>query len=215
MTQSGWQAVFFDFDGVIAASTEVKCQAFAQLFAPFGQTVQQAVVRYHLAHGGMPRHQKLRHCYEQIAGKRPTDEELQSAGERFAALVFDGVIAAPLLAGVAATLELLRKQGCPTFVVSGTPHEEMNQVVQHRGMQPLFTEIHGSPRTKPSIVTDILIRHALSPSRCLFLGDALADYAAAQTTGLHFLGVVPEGAPSPFPSETATTSVVSLPPYPG
>ena len=62
-----WQAVLFDFDGVIAASHEVKCAAFAALFAAHGPEVQQAVVRYHLGNGGLPLHLKLRHSCEQIA----------------------------------------------------------------------------------------------------------------------------------------------------
>ena len=211
MTKHAWQAVFFDFDGVIADSTEVKCQAFAHLFAPYGETVQQAVVRYHLAHGGMPRHEKLRHCYEQIAGQQPSYEEVQRAGERFAAVVFDGVVAAPLLPGVAATLNLLQNQGCPAFVVSGTPHEEMNRIVQQRDMSRLFTEVHGSPRKKAVIVADILSRFAFNPACCLFVGDALADYQAAQATGLHFLGVVPADTLSPFPEYVITTATVFVP----
>ena len=66
---NAWQAVFFDFDGVIADSNAVKARAFAALFAPFGPTVQEAVVRYHLDNGGMPRLEKIRHCHTVIAGQ--------------------------------------------------------------------------------------------------------------------------------------------------
>lgn len=210
-----WQAVFFDFDGVIAASTEVKCQAFIQLFAPFGQAVQQAVVRYHLAHGGMPRHEKLRYCYEVLAGCPLDDQQLRGAGERFAAAVFDGVVTAPLIDGALPTLAWLEQHRCPAFVVSGTPHDEMNTIVRQRGLSHLFAEVHGSPRTKTVILADILNRFALTPHRCLFLGDALADLQAAQAAGLHFLGVVPPEAVSPFPPSVTTTTTVHLPPYPG
>ena len=210
-----WQAVFFDFDGVIAASTEVKCRAFTQLFAPFGQAVQRAVVRYHLAHGGMPRQEKLRHCYAIIAGNPLDDQQLRDAGERFAATVFDGVVSAPLIDGVIPTLTWLEQHRCPAFVVSGTPHDEMNTIVRQRGLSPMFTEVHGSPQTKTVILADILSRYAFTPHRCLFIGDALADLQAASTTGLHFLGIVPNGAVSPFPHAVTTTPSVYLPPYPG
>ena len=93
-TPPSWQAVFFDFDGVIADSTEVKVRAFATLFATYGPEVQKAVIRYHLDNGGMPRHQKIRHCFEIFAGLTPTDSELSRAGQTFSNLVLEEVVAA-------------------------------------------------------------------------------------------------------------------------
>ena len=207
-----WQAVLFDFDGVIAASHEVKCAAFAALFAAHGPEVQQAVVRYHLDNGGLPRHLKLRHSCEQIARVAVDEAGLAELGERFAALVYEGVLAAPLLPGVDRTLRELSDRQVSAFVVSGTPVEEMRRVVAAKGLGPFFLEVHGSPRAKAEIIHDILARHRFTPERCLFVGDALADYRAARATGLHFLGIVPADATSPFPEGTACSATVRLPP---
>ena len=206
-----WQAVLFDFDGVIAASHEVKCAAFAALFAAHGPEVQQAVVRYHLDNGGLPRHLKLRHSCEQIARVAVDEAGLAELGERFAALVYEGVLAAPLLPGVDRTLRELSDRQVSAFVVSGTPAEEMRRVVAAKGLDPFFLEVHGSPRAKAEIIRDILARHRFTPDRCLFVGDALADYRAARDTGLHFLGIVPEGATSLFPEGTPCSAAVQLP----
>ena len=203
-------AVFFDFDGVIASSTEVKVKAFADLFAHFGPEVQEAVVCYHLANGGMPRHQKLSHCWQAIARQACDAEQLQRLGDTFAALVFEAVVAASLIDGALETLQLLQAIGCPAFVVSGTPHEEMNRIVQAKALQKFFLEVHGSPRTKPAILTDILSRYPYQPELCLFIGDALADYRAAQVSGMPFLGIVPTGAQSPFAHGVPVSSRVSL-----
>lgn len=204
-----WQAVFFDFDGVIANSTEVKTRAFAVLFAPYGPTVQAAVVRYHLDNGGMPRHQKIRHCFETLVG-RPLDEvALQRMGQAFSNLVLDEVVAAPYVAGALATLQHLQQAGVPAFVVSGTPEDEMRLIVERKGLQPFFVEVLGSPRAKTEIIENVLGRYGYLPERCLFIGDALADYRAARNTGLRFLGIVPEGRPSIFPEDTPTASTVT------
>jgi HAD superfamily hydrolase (TIGR01509 family) len=205
-----WQAVFFDFDGVIAASTEVKVRAFATLFAPYGQEIQQAVIRYHLDNGGMPRHQKLRYCFETLAGVALDEASLRQAGERFSCLVFDEVVAAALLPGALDTLTRLREAAIPAFVVSGTPAEEMERIVERKGLAPFFLEVHGSPQPKPAIVFDILNRHGYRPDHCLFIGDALADLRASQATGLHFLGIVPAGQASLFPEGTRISSTVIL-----
>lgn len=205
-----WQAVFFDFDGVIADSTDVKVRAFATLFAPYGPRVQEAVVRYHLDNGGIPRHEKLRHCFITYAGKHPTEAELTQAGATFSNLVLEAMVRAPLIAGALNTLQQLQQLNIPAFVVSGTPHDEMRLIVQLKGLDIFFQEVHGSPSGKTAIITDIIRRHDLVPERCLFIGDALADYRAAESTGLHFLGIVAEGGPGIFPGNVQTSSVVTI-----
>lgn len=205
-----WQAVFFDFDGVIAASIEVKVKAFATLFAPYGPTVQEAVIRYHRDNGGMPRQQKLRHCCEVIADKPCDDRELVRLGQAFADLVLEEVVAAPLIEGALSTLQQLRETGVPAFVVSGTPDDEMRLIVERKGLQPYFTEVHGSPRPKTAIVGEILARRHYRPEQCLFIGDALADYRAATSNGLRFLGISSEGHASLFPAGVATSGRVTL-----
>lgn len=205
-----WQAVFFDFDGVIADSTTVKVRAFAALFAAYGPAVQEAVIRYHLDNGGMPRHQKIRHCFTAFTGHLPTDAELDRAGQTFSQLVLDEVIAAPLIPGALATLCQLQQAAIPAFVVSGTPGEEMRLIVEHKGLGSYFLEVHGSPLAKPALLAGILIRHGYTPGQCLFIGDALADYRAAIATGLRFLGIVPEGRDSIFSQDVPTSPIVTL-----
>lgn len=207
-----WQAVFFDFDGVIADSIEVKVKAFALMFAPYGVEVQAAVMQYHRQNGGMPRLEKLRHCYQHLAQTHMDDEGLNRQAHHFADLVLEEVIAAPLLEGAMATLRQLQQAAIPAFVVSGTPHEEMQTIVARKGLQPYFTEVHGSPRSKTIIIQDILDRYHFKPTNCIFLGDALADYQAAKNTGLHFLGITAKGQPSLFPDGVPTSSKVGLPP---
>nr|WP_321468150.1 HAD family hydrolase [uncultured Desulfobulbus sp.] len=210
--RAGWQAVFFDFDGVIADSTAVKMRAFATLFAPYGQQVQEAVVRYHLENGGMPRREKLRHCHAAIVGRAIDEAALVRQGVEFADMVREEVIASPYIDGALETLRILAQGAIPCFVVSGTPGEEMREIVERKGLAPYFREVHGSPQGKEEIVADILVRHALVPKRCLFIGDALADYRAAHNNGLAFLGIVPQGQPTIFPDSVPTSPSIRLPP---
>ncbi len=206
-----WQAVFFDFDGVIADSTAVKAKAFSALFAAYGPKVQAAVVRYHVENGGMPRRDKIRHCHEIIVGQPVDDDRLEREGQAFADMVRDEVVTARYIDGALATLQLLKKKGIPCFVVSGTPGEEMRDIVVRRGLSPYFLEVHGSPQVKTKIVADILRRHQLNPKCSLFIGDALADFRAAQNNELAFLGIVPQGQASVFPDTVTTSACVHLP----
>ncbi len=41
-----WQAVFYDFDGVILDSVDIETKAFAKMFEQYGLDIQRKVVQY-------------------------------------------------------------------------------------------------------------------------------------------------------------------------
>jgi len=205
-----WQAVFFDFDGVILDSVDVKTQAFAAMFRPYGPEVERAVVEYHLANGGVSRFKKFEYYYKYIFNKPINKEMLEALGREFNQLAMKGVLAAPFIDGALETLEQLKEQGIPAFVASGTPDEEIQLIVEKRKLAPYFVEVHGSPRKKQEIVQDIAARHAYRLEDCLFIGDATTDYEAAKYCGMFFLGVVKKNERSPFPEGTRVKTKVDL-----
>jgi phosphoglycolate phosphatase-like HAD superfamily hydrolase len=184
-----WQAFFFDFDGVLADSVEVKTRAFARLFAPFGPEVEAKVVEHHRRHSGVTRVEKFRHYYQEFLG-RPLDEAgLADLCSRFARLVVDEVVAAPEILGAEAFLRRWATR-LPCFVVSAAPEAEIREIVKRRGWSGYFEEVRGAPRNKKENLEILLERHQLVPDRCLFWGDAESDYRAAQACGLQFLGIL-------------------------
>lgn len=52
------KVVFWDFDGVIKESVEIKTIAFIGLFEEFGSEVYNRVREHHIANGGMSRLKK-------------------------------------------------------------------------------------------------------------------------------------------------------------
>ena len=205
-----WQAVFFDFDGVILDSVDVKTRAFAAMFRSYGSEVERAVVDYHLSNGGVSRFKKFEYYYRHLLQKPINEKMLDALGREFNQLALDGVLAAPFIEGAMETLERLKLQDTPAFVVSGTPHEEIQLIVEKRNLAPYFAEVHGSPRKKYEIVQDIAFRHSLHLKGCLFIGDATTDFEAAQVCGTGFLGIVKDGDKSPFPQNTSALPKVSF-----
>ena len=197
-----YQAVFFDFDGVILDSVDVKTRAFETMFEAYGPEVQQQVVQYHLENGGVSRFDKFRYYYENILNIKINENKLQELSKEFSDMVVQGVIDSPFIKGAYKTLNLLKERSIPSFVVSGTPHDEIDFIVKEKGLSDYFEEVHGSPRKKWDISSEILERRGLDPVRCVFFGDAMSDYEAARKTGMAFYGIVPEGSPSPFPRDT-------------
>lgn len=205
-----WQAVFFDFDGVILDAVDVKAKAFYDMFRPFGEEIASRVYDYHLSHGGMSRFDKIRYWYENFLNQPVNEEEVRELCSQFSSLVLKQVIASRFVDGALESLKYAQNQGIPAYVVTGTPQDEICQIVEAVGIAGYFDEIHGSPRRKDEIVEDVLDRKGYIPSKCLFIGDGPNDYQAALAAGVQFLGIVNTGSKFSFPAGTRVSSEVYL-----
>jgi len=191
-------ALFFDFDGVIVDSNATKSEAFRTLFADYDEEIVTEIVAYHQQHGGISRVEKILHAHEHIIKQPLTDAELDDWAGEYSKLVVDKVIAADWIAGAKEFLDGVAAT-VPVFVISGTPEDELRHIIVKRKMSGYFQEILGSPIRKPEHIRRLLTRYRLVPEHCLFVGDALTDYHAAEETGLHFIGIQGEVA---FPQGT-------------
>ena len=57
------KAIFFDFDGVLVESVDIKTRAFSKLFEREGEDVVKKVIDYHIDNGGVSRYEKFRYIY--------------------------------------------------------------------------------------------------------------------------------------------------------
>jgi phosphoglycolate phosphatase-like HAD superfamily hydrolase len=180
------RAIAFDFDGVLVESVEVKTKAFARLFAGEDLMILQQIIAYHLKNLGVSRFEKFRTIYRDILKRPLFEEQFRSICEQFSELVVDEVVAAPWVDG--AEKWLIRHQGqYPLFVVSGTPQDELQEIVGRRGMAKFFDGVLGAPRTKDLLLRDALQRDGLSPTELVFVGDAATDWQAACQAGVWFI----------------------------
>jgi HAD superfamily hydrolase (TIGR01549 family) len=179
------EAILFDFDGVLVESSEIKTEAFRQLFSAYPEKAHE-IVTYHKRNMGISRYVKFRYFFENILGKELSREQEIELGERFSQIVLKKIETAPFVPGAIDFLNAHYRK-TPLFIVSGTPHEELHYIVKKRGISHYFQEIHGTPRKKPEIILDILSRHSWHPSNAVFVGDAESDLEAANQTAVSFV----------------------------
>lgn len=182
----------FDCDGVILDSNSLKTDAFRRVGLAYGEKEAEALVAYHVAHGGISRYRKMQHFFHEILGRSDFENEMREALDRFAAFVGEGLRHCPEVPGVRDVLDRLRKSGdVRLFVVSGSDQEELRGVFQDRGLASYFDGIFGSPAEKPAIVRELCPDNGPGgrSSQAVFCGDSRIDYETANALGLTFIMV--------------------------
>jgi phosphoglycolate phosphatase-like HAD superfamily hydrolase len=180
-----FKLIFWDFDGVIKESVDVKTQAFFKLFEPFGKVVAEKVREHHEANGGMSRFDKLP-IYLGWAGLEPNQSTVSEYCEQFSRRVLQGVIEAPWVAG--AECYLRNNSNQQTFIlVSATPQDELEHILNVLDLTKCFADVYGAPIPKQDAISKTLLTSGLDARDCLMIGDAQADLDAAVANQVPFL----------------------------
>ena len=181
-----YRLVFWDFDGVIKESVDVKAEAFRDLFLPWGKAVADQVVTHHLANGGMPRREKIEHALQQFTGVVPQPAEVDALAERFGSLVRQKVVDAAWVPGAD---KLLRGNPCAQrfVLLTATPQQEIEWILGQLGMAGTFEAVFGSPSKKADAMRQMLARLGLATADAVFIGDSINDLDAAAACGVTFV----------------------------
>ena len=180
------KGIIFDFDGVIADSVQVKTDAFAILYKKYGDNVVKQVMEHHETNGGMSRFEKIKLYHKSFLNKAITNEEIENLANKFSRLVVQNVIDSPYIHGV---LEYLQKcyKKYKIFISTGTPTEEMNHILDGRGITQYFAEVYGSPEKKSMHIVKIMSKYNYHPEELIFYGDAKTDIDAAEEARIPFV----------------------------
>ena len=179
------KCIFFDFDGVLAESVNIKTEAFREMYLSYGEVFAERVVKFHLQNGGISRYEKVKVFNGEWLGENVTEEKVHELAAEFSSLVVDGVVNAPEVKGAKDFLDTSKKY--KKFIITGTPTVEIKQILKRRNMDSYFIESYGSPEKKGHWVKHILKEQNLAANECVFIGDALADYEAAKENKVTFI----------------------------
>ena len=180
------KTIFFDFDGVIADSLDVKTNAFYKMYEPYGKDIAEAVAKHHIENGGMSRFEKFRIYHKRHLNEKITEHQVEALAGRFSKLVVTEVINSDFVAGVKEFLEANHHR-YDSYIITGTPTEEMKIIAKGKGIDHYFKGIYGSPESKDHWVRQILEAGDIAADSCVFIGDALSDYNAAIGNNIPFI----------------------------
>jgi len=193
------KAIAFDFDGVIVESTEIKTDAFKDLFSRFQHKFIE-IVRYLKENEGVSRYKKFRFIYQSILNMPYNSEIETELDERFSRIVIEKIKKCDFVNGAVQFLE--RYQNLyPIYLISSTPDKELEEIVREKGISGYFISVNGSSRNKSLWLENILNKEKIKPSNLLFVGDTLNDYMSAVDTKVLFIGRIRPDNENLFPSE--------------
>lgn len=184
------KAIIFDFDGVLVESADIKTEAFKELFADYPQKIKE-IVNYHLVNAGVSRYVKFRYIYEHILGKDLSKDKEIELGRRFSQIVWQKILEAPFITGAKEFLDTY-KDKYQFFIASGTPEEELQNIINAKRLHSYFKEIHGSPKEKTDIINNIINNYVFDRDEVVYVGDSQSDRIAAEQAGIVFIERIPE-----------------------
>ena len=192
------ESVIFDFDGVIADSTNIKTEAFVALYSQYSEETQSQVKSYHIRHSGVSRYKKIYYFQKEIVNEDYSEKKINQLALQFSEIVLENVINSKFIPGAREFIEK-NYAHLDLHIATGTPQSEIEIIAQEKKLSHLFKSIYGTPLTKTEIVEKILKKFTYNNKNVVLIGDALADFEGAVNNNIQFLGRVPRGEESIFP----------------
>ena len=178
------EVIFWDFDGVIKDSVEVKSIAFEKLFSDYGQNLVDRVRRHHEKNGGVSRFEKIP-LYLSWSNEVVTRKKIQEFSNRFSLLVKQSVIDSLWVCGFLKFIEchyMTKKH----VLVTATPIAEIEEILQALNIRHFFYKVYGFPNSKSDVINKTLRSLKIESKHAIMLGDSESDYKAAKDNSVLF-----------------------------
>ena len=177
--------IFWDFDGVIKETVDVKGMAFVELFEGYDTSLKSAIMKHHRENGGIDRATKIA-LYLEWAGESVTTEKVALLCKKFSEKVFNQIIGASWVPG--AKEYIASNHFNQKFIlISATPIIELNMLLNALEIEHYFLGVYGSPTKKAEAVRYVIDNLKINVSDCLYIGDSKVDYDAACSNNIQFL----------------------------
>ena len=177
--------IFWDFDGVIKESTEVKSESFRRLFKEYGEDIVNKISAHHLKNQGISRRDKIS-LYLGWTDQSVNQKLINEYCMKFSDYVYCQVINSPWVPGVYGYIKKNYKQQ-KFVIVSAAPADEMLRISKALNIKKYFLRICGHPPDKSISIRAALNDFDINPCDAIFIGDAQADMEAARQNNVRFI----------------------------
>jgi len=180
------KVIAIDFDGTLVESNHIKDQAFKTIFSEWSEH-QRSMMDWHLSRNDVDRQEKFRYFVEEVLGQSGNEVLIKKLIERFSVLTREAIVDCPMVGSSQSFLDDCFGK-VPMFLVSATPQNELESILEERCMDGFFKEVYGAPIRKAQILKKILKDENRTSEEMLYIGDTTEDQQSAKSLGIHFIG---------------------------
>ena len=180
----GRQAIFFDFDGTLVNSANVKLEAFFEIYNSYG-FLNEATRRYLIKKSSFPRVLKLEKLQE-ISRIDISIDQIMFDFDNILKIKLDN---ADLIPGSYDYLRRSRYLGIPMFLISAAPEQEVVRNLKKFNLQDCFEKVVCDCYDKSSTLEHLINLQNIDIKYSRYFGDSEADYIAAKDNGVRYMNI--------------------------
>lgn len=180
------KVIFWDFDGVILDSNEVRDKGFETVLSEFPKEEVEQLLSFHRKNGGLSRYVKFRYFFENIRGEEISEKEVSNWAAKFSEIMLKSLKDKSLLIPVPNNFIRSNYRKFIMHIVSGSDQAELRELCRSLEIDHFFKSIHGSPTPKNDLVKMIIEEYSYDSNDAVLIGDSINDYEASKVNELHF-----------------------------
>jgi len=186
--KSKFHNIFWDFDGVIHDSLQIKADGFVSLFPGIDSKSKKYIEKYHFENGGIDRFEKIKHFYFKFHRFEITNKELYRLAESFSDNIKDKIFQSKYLIDESISFIRSNFENFNFHIVSASEQKELLQICDSFDISKYFISINGSPGRKADHLKKLIKRFDYQLNETAMIGDSINDYEASMKNNISFFG---------------------------
>ena len=175
---------FFDLDGVIIKSLDIKNQIYIKLYKKKNIFIKKILYKNDKILRGLSRKKKIS-SINKLIKLRMNNNETQNLIEEFSKIYSSKLKNIRLFDYYLSFLKKIYKTK-NIYCVSSSPEIEVKKILHLKKINKYFDLIKGAPTTKYVNIKKILRLNYINKNQAIYIGDTKKDYIAARKNEIDF-----------------------------
>ena len=180
------KVICLDFDGVVVDSNSIKSMAFIEIFEPYQDKILE-IKKFQEENESLSRFIKFEYIAKNILMLEMPEKKVSEWHKMYSDLTIEKVSSCNEVNGALDFINYFKKL-MPIYLVSATPLDDLNIIINKRGYSDLFKKIYGSPQKKQDALKEIINDEHINHADIIFIGDSQSDLTAANDINICFYG---------------------------